>query len=242
MSNTTSTTEIKVLITGFGPFLDITTNPSWEIAQKLPASLLSANGTTIKLIVPDAPIPAAYHKLLTQTTSLIKQHNPHIIIHMGLAVDRNYFAVEQSALKEGYHDIPDIERKVITRAENKKIFGKAPPALTTSFDLDSIAPAWQAACAHLTLPSKGEGPKAKGSGKGKQEKRKVDVRLSDDVGTYVCGLIYFSSLVNMQKRKEVRDAVFLHVPRLEGDGEVAVGAEVAKELVVALVDAWEARM
>lgn len=162
---------------------------------------------------------------------------------MGLAVDRDYFAVEQSALKEGYHDIPDIERKVITRAENKKLFGKASSSLATSFDLDSVVAAWQAACGHLTFPVSGESGKGKGGakGKGKQERRKVDVRLSDDVGTYVCGLIYFGSLLEMQKRKGTRDVVFLHVPSLEGAGEVEVGVEVTRELIVALVDAWEAR-
>ncbi|OAG11735.1 uncharacterized protein CC84DRAFT_1159195 [Paraphaeosphaeria sporulosa] len=161
---------------------------------------------------------------------------------MGLAVDRDYFAVEQSALKEGYHDIPDIERKVITRMENKKLFGKAPSSLATSLDLEPAVSAWQTACGRLSLPSKEQGSsKGKGTGKSKQEKRKVDVRLSDDVGTYVCGLIYFSSLVEMQKRTGNRDVVFFHVPQLTGGGEVDVGIEVTKELVVALVDVWEAR-
>jgi hypothetical protein len=161
---------------------------------------------------------------------------------MGLAVDRDYFAVEQSALREGYHDIPDIDRKVITRAENKKLFGKAPASLATLLDLESAVAAWQSACARLSFPSVGEGSfKGKGAGKGKQEKRKVDVRLSDDVGTYVCGLIYFSSLVEMQKRNGTKDVVFFHVPQLNGQGEVDVGIEVTKELVVALVDVWGAK-
>lgn len=160
---------------------------------------------------------------------------------MGLAVDRDYFAVEQSAPREGYHDIPDIDRKVITRVENKKLFGKAPSELNTSLDLESAVPAWQAACARISFPTKGEG-QGKGGGKSKQEKIRVDVRLSDDVGTYVCGLIYFSSLVEMQKQTGSRDVVFFHVPQLNGKSEIDVGIEVTKELVVALVDVREARV
>lgn len=194
------------------------------------------------MIVPGSPIPAAYHKLLAQSASLIDQHDPHIVLHVGLAVDRDYFAVEQSALKEGYHDIPDIDRKVITRAENKKLFGKAPFSLATSLDLESAVTTWQAACAHLTLPvTGGHATKGKGSGKGKAATKRVELRLSDDVGTYVCGLIYFSSLVEMQKRHGTRNVVFVHVPRLEGDSEVDVGIEVLKELIVALVDVWETK-
>lgn len=163
-------------------------------------------------------------------------------MHMGLAVDREYFAVEQSALKEGYHDIPDIDRKVITRAENKKIFGKAPSSLSTSLDLESAVPAWQAACASLSFPPQGgSAAKGKGGGKGKQEKKKVEVRLSDDVGTYVCGLIYYASLAEMAKRRSSRDVVFLHLPVLDGAEAVEVGTAVARELLVALVDVWEAR-
>ncbi|KAF2439497.1 peptidase C15, pyroglutamyl peptidase I-like protein [Karstenula rhodostoma CBS 690.94] len=235
-------TTIKVLITGFGPFLDITTNPSWEIVKALPSTLSSTNNTPISLIIPNAPIPAAYHKLLAESSSLIAKHEPHVVLHMGLAVDRDYFAIEQSALKEGYHDIPDVDRRVITRVENKKLFGKAPASLATSLDLESVVAAWQTACAGLGFPLRGEGSsKGRGNGKSRQEKRKVDVRLSDDVGTYVCGLIYFSSLVEMQKRTGTRDVVFFHVPQLTGSGEVDVGIEATKELVVALVDAWEAR-
>ncbi|KAF9728771.1 hypothetical protein PMIN01_13151 [Paraphaeosphaeria minitans] len=103
--------SIKVLVTGFGPFLDITTNPSWETTKSLPI----ARGIF----------------------SLIAKHEPHIVLHMGLAVDRDYYAVEQSAPKEGYYDVSDSDRKVITRAENKKLFGKAPSSLATSLDLAS---------------------------------------------------------------------------------------------------------
>ncbi|KAL5456089.1 hypothetical protein PMIN07_006821 [Paraphaeosphaeria minitans] len=61
--------SIKVLVTGFGPFLDITTNPSWETTKSLPSTLSSTIGTPISLITPDAPIPAAYHKLLAESSA-----------------------------------------------------------------------------------------------------------------------------------------------------------------------------
>ena len=42
----------------------------------------------------------------------------------------------------GYHDIPDVERKVLTRAENKKLFGKGPASLVTTLDLDTAVEAY----------------------------------------------------------------------------------------------------
>lgn len=222
----------KVLVTGFGPFLEITKNPSWEIARHLPSSLADHS---ISIIVPPEPTPAAYHKIHAQVSELIEQHAPDLIVHMGLDVDSGsgVFKVERSAPKEGYHDVPDIDRKVFTRAENKKTFGKAPASLVTTLDIDAAAEMWRSACSGCILPSSGN---AKSKGKGKNDGRQmVDVRLSDDVGTYVCGFQYFVSMLEMQKRTQKRNVVFLHVPRLESEKEVKVGVRVAEEVIKALV-------
>ncbi|KAF2872801.1 hypothetical protein BDV95DRAFT_606371 [Massariosphaeria phaeospora] len=235
MTKSTPPDEVRVLVTGFGPFLDITTNPSWEIARALPPDLQSSHPSSrIRLIVPASPLPAAYHPILAQTTALIDQHDPHLIVHIGLAVDRDYFAVEQSAAKDGYHDIPDVDRKVFTRAENKKVFGKAAEELRTALDLEAAVGAWQGACSGIVATRKEGGKKKKKTAK--ELARAVDVRLSDDVGTFVCGFAYYVSLLEMQKRWGRRDVVFLHVPRLEGAEEVRGGVEVTKALIRVLVE------
>jgi pyroglutamyl-peptidase len=246
MADEAGTKEIRVLVTGFGvrrplyrihltnkpqPFLDIKTNPSWEIARGLPPHLTS-NDANIKLIVPDTYMPAAYHKIHIQTTALIEQHNPDLIVHIGLAVDRSYFAVEQSAAKEGYHDIPDVDRRVFTRAKNKRVFGKAAEVLGSSLDLESAVGVWREACKRMA-------PKARAKGKPRKEGGlDVDVRLSDDVGTFVCGFAYYVGLLEMQRRRGRRDVVFLHVPMLVGE-EVGVGVEVTEELIKAFVLGWK---
>ncbi|CZR67944.1 uncharacterized protein PAC_17843 [Phialocephala subalpina] len=108
-----STSEPTVLVTGFGEFLDIKTNPSWEIASSLPQTI---NG--IRIIIEPQPLKAIYHSLL-DVPKLLEKHNPDIVIHIGLAVDRNYFAIEKGADRDGYHQFPDEARKVFTRAESK---------------------------------------------------------------------------------------------------------------------------
>ncbi|KAK8044566.1 hypothetical protein PG993_004590 [Apiospora rasikravindrae] len=238
----------KVLVTGFGPFLDITKNPSYEIVRRLSQTLPLGNVT---IIAHPEPVPAAYHKIAEVVPKLIAEHDPDIVVHMGLAVERDYFAVEQGALKEGYHEIPDIARRVFTRAENKTRFGKSTASLVTDLPLEEVVDSWKdsVAQARLRLPSsstssfsgaakaQGSGKKGAKGSKEKEEQKEVDVRLSDDVGTYVCGFIYYLSLLEMEKKGKKRNTVFFHVPPLGTEDEVQVGLKVTESLIQALADA-----
>lgn len=262
----------KVLITGFGPFLDITNNPSYEIVRRLQPTIPGPN-TSIDLINIASAIPAKYHEIHDQTANLIKEHEPDIVLHMGLAHGRSYFAIEKGAEREGYHEVPDEGRRVFTRGENKKVFGKSEAKLESSLDLESVVDVWRDGVCGVMLAvgraAPGAAPgdakarprekakekeKEKGkkggskqkdianvgsSGKGTGAGEQVDVRLSDDVGNYVCGFQYYVSLLEMQKLTGKRNAVFFHVPYLEGEEDVAVGVRVTEGLVRALVGAWE---
>jgi pyroglutamyl-peptidase len=169
---------------------------------------------------------------------LIEQHAPNIILHIGLDVDSNpgVFKLERSAPKEGYHYTPDIERRVFTRLENKKTFAKAPASLTTNLDVETVVERWWDACFGISLSK----PCGKGTGKGKsKEQHMVQVKASDDVGTYVCGFEYYISMLEMQKRSGKKDVGFLHVPNLQSEEEVGVGVRVTEELIRALVGVWK---
>ena len=233
----TSLIRYVAQLTHSQPFLDITKNPSWEIARHLPSSVTGSNGETITIIVPAEPIPAAYHKILAQVPVLIQEHAPDLVVHMGLDVGSGpgVFKLERSALRDGYHDIPDIEKRVFTRADNKKLFGKASSSLTTTLDIDAAAGILQEACFSLSLSTPAAAPEnVKVKGKGRSRKA-IEVRLSDDVGSYVCGFNYYISLLEMQKRTSKRDDVFFHVPQLESKEDIQTGVKVTEELVRALV-------
>lgn len=224
------------MLTRNQPFLDITTNPSWEIVHQLPDRVVGLNGEIIYIVVPPEPTPAAYHKILAQTSQLSKQHTPNLFIHMGLDVDTGpgVFKIERSAPKEGYHDIPDIDRKVFTRAENKNMFAKAPASLVTTLDIDSATEIWQAACSSFTLSTPSGPSTVKGKSKSGNT-QPIDVRLSDDVGTYVCGFQYYVSMLQATKKTGKRDVVFFHVPKLESQAQVSIGIKVTEELIRALI-------
>lgn len=174
-----------------------------------------------------------YHKLLEVSPRLIQQHNPTIVLHIGLAVERDYFAVEQSAYRDGYHEYPDMERKVISKLDVKKIWGKkSAENLSSSFDLESVVEVWK-----RNLGSRSDN-KARGKRDVKLSQQQLpDVRFSDDVGAWVCGLVYYSSLVEFSKSSGgQRNVVFLHVPPLSGDSELEMGKEVVLCLIMALVE------
>jgi pyroglutamyl-peptidase len=152
-----------------------------------------------------------------------------VVIHIGLAFDRSYFAIEKGAPRDGYHAIPDEDRKVFTKAENKKLWGKSPERLDPGFNFEKALEGWKKAV------SGGVKGKGKGKGKGREE----DLRVSDDVGVYICGFVYYLSLERLRESKKRSLVVFLHVPPLEGREEVERGVQIVIGLVKALVEQKE---
>jgi pyroglutamyl-peptidase len=157
---------------------------------------------------------------------LVDEHHPDLIIHIGLENTRTSFGLERGAFRDGYHDIPDESRKVFTRADSKKVWGKSPERLNTDVQIEAVVETWKREL--KTLGTKGKG-------------KQVTVEASDDVGNYVCGFAYYVSLERCWKENRSKNVVFLHVPPCEGDEEVQRGVQMVTALVKALVEngEWE---
>lgn len=222
------------------------------------------------------PLKASYRSLASITPSLVQEHDyPDILVHIGLAADRDYFSVEKGAFRDGYHQIPDVEGQVLGKDEWKGIWGRASAErLDSQLCSDYTLSLWREFLAELEKGKsktavKGAGPKTKkktattvtssrkkGASAAAPAKTKKkgsnsrllppDIQLSDDVGSYVCGLLYYASLAAVQdERKKVpsrdpdvpwtKHVLFLHVPPMEGEEELRQGAEVITALVQALV-------
>ena len=90
-------------------------------------------------------------------------------------------------------------------------------------------------------------------GKGKVVSKAVVVPgmgISEDAGNFVCGLLYFTVLAELERgRKKRKDAqpthakvvqaVFLHVPPLRTEEELDVGRRVVEALVKAIAEGVE---
>jgi pyroglutamyl-peptidase len=166
---------------------------------------------SIRILTQTEPLKVVYHDLL-EVPKLLEETKPDFVIHLGLAVDRDYFAIERGSDRDGYHQYPDEKRKVFNKAENKKLWGKSPDRLESSLDLDDLLGNWRAQ-----------------AGKG------VDLRISNDVGSYVCGFVYYASLEYFWKKGGGNmPAVFLHVPSLSGKEDIAKGEKATLALIRAI--------
>jgi pyroglutamyl-peptidase len=216
-----------ILITGFGPFLNITTNPSFEIVRNLP-NQINHRDQEITIHAHPTSLKVSYHDCASLLPSLLTEKEWDIVIHIGLDVESSCFHIERGAMREGYHTYPTEDRKVFTKAENKKLWGKSPERLEGEFDLDTALEVWRREVC-------GGG---KGKGKAKLGMREEELRVTDEVGSYICGFVYYFSLERFWKEKKTRKVVFLHVPML-GAQEVEKGVIVVVGLVKALVEQRE---
>ena len=76
-----------ILLTGFEPFGTATSNPSGEIVKQI-------NGENIVTAI----LPVAYAQSAERLLSLIKQHNPDVVICLGQAEGRTQITPEKVAI------------------------------------------------------------------------------------------------------------------------------------------------
>ena len=77
----------KVLLTGFEPFGNATSNPSGEIVKQI-------SGENIVTAI----LPVAYTQSAERLLSLIEQHNPDVVICLGQAEGRTAITPERVAI------------------------------------------------------------------------------------------------------------------------------------------------
>jgi pyroglutamyl-peptidase len=201
-------------------------------------------------------VPVAYHPVIELVPSLVATYQPDIVLHIGLASGRNYFAVEQTAPKSGYQWIQDVDNKTFTIAEQNSAWSDQPSVLSTNLDLHAAVALWQNSTASITWPPANSSPSKSHSKAGKPVDIRLlesfvgattddvmsaeDVRWSDNVGIYLCAFIYYADMVEMSKsgKDKKRNVAFLHVPDMNTTEEVAMGVEIVIDLVQALVQTW----
>ena len=173
---------------------------------------IHSKGVNIQIVTPPEPLKASYHFLFDVVPTLLERHKPDIVLHIGLAVGRDYFAIEEGADRDGYNQYPDVDRKVFNKTEIKKAWGKSPSRLTTSYDLEVVLEKWHA-----------------------RSKKDFDLRISDDVGSYVCGFVYYTSL-ERRRKGEGSSTVFMHVPPLPEKSDIEKGLRVTLGLIEVLAE------
>jgi len=127
-----------------------------------------------------------------------------------------------------------MDRKVFTKLEGKKAWGKSPARLDSNVDLESVLEKWK-----VEVLGKEKNKKVAGKSEKKTNEAVVDLRTSDDVGSYVCGFVYYTSLEWFWKKGKQRSVLFLHVPSLDEEKDIAKGVKVTTALIEAVVNNCE---
>jgi len=82
---------LKILITGFGTFLDNEENPTNEVIKLLPSSIYGNEIIKVEL-------PVVFDECFDMLLPIIKSENPDVIINLGLAGGRKSISIERVAI------------------------------------------------------------------------------------------------------------------------------------------------
>lgn len=187
------------IVTGFGPFQDVNSNPTTKIIEHLrnnPSSMQSLlPGIKVaKFLILETSAGAVKHDLNNLFEDIKNDTTFHklVILHLGVATMYKNFRLEQNAYNEATFRIPD-QRGYAPQKEVVCDDLKLCECLETKLDLNML--------------------KKKMTQGG--DAISDDVIISNDPGRFVCNYTYCYSLANFSSSVLKRHVLFLHVPPLE---------------------------
>ncbi|KAH7341134.1 peptidase C15, pyroglutamyl peptidase I-like protein [Rhizoctonia solani] len=184
--------KLKVLITGFGPFKHVTTNPSWLAAE--PLNNQTFDFGQVEVHISALEIPTVYSAVLNTIPALHASKQYDAILHFGVGHPGG-FAIESCAHKSGYDGQDAEDRKcnlISVEGGEKRGFGAGFEQfgdLHTEVDVDGLVEHLKSKGFEHTAPS-------------------------NDAGRYLCDFIYFCSLACARKEGDGVKVLFTHVPPL----------------------------
>ncbi|EGU11357.1 hypothetical protein RTG_02848 [Rhodotorula toruloides ATCC 204091] len=200
----------RVHITGFGPFRDVTLNPSWEAVRLLHDTTLfseplldgvSSNDSP-SLRRPSRPIhfsasflPVTYSSVSLLAPALQNPPEPDLIIHVGVSSEDRSIRLEQRARKFGY-DSTDAEGQMAELGEDGR--------------RGFVGERWRECPEELRTRVEG----------GKVVRRLKEagfehISLSEDAGLYLCEYTFYTSLATALHRRRAdcpTPVQFIHIP------------------------------
>lgn len=154
--------------------------------------------------------------------------SPDIVLHIGLAASRSFYALEQGAHARGYGKTRDVDGELFFDKAAQGVFPEErfPAVLSTGFNTEDVLARWRSSLGYWNP----DGSAA--------IEILPDVRLNPDAGNFLCGFIYYNSLAQYYRHGgEERPVAFMHVPDLSGsEARLREGWEVAVALIKALVE------
>ena len=205
--NADETNETKFIVTGFGPFGGVPTNPTKVLVEKLQQYWTTLNdgrgdprlsNSVLKFIQIETSaedVRAVIHRLKEENkhpggnlrgTSSSSSTSRIVLLHLGIDVGADGFKLERCAWNDATFRIPDEQG---FRPQKEKIVKDQDfeQCTTTSLDLEKLSAVM------------------------KESYPKIKTSISTDAGRFVCNYVYCTSLDAFQQDKDVT-SLFLHVP------------------------------
>ena len=223
----------------------------------LPTYLPATSSRPAARLIIHSPIDVAYSAVHNEIPKLLDSVQPDVVLHVGLAGGRKWYSAERSAPRIGFNH-PDIHgamwqkemgmeavpglvsstpsatkvnglNGVIAAGSNQPGKDRTPDRLVTALDYDKAITYWKKTCEERGL--------------------KAEPRESDQVGAYMCGFIYYTTLAWFQRQQTKEEkttegmdttgpVLFLHVPVCPTDEDVETGKEMTQALIEAMVHAF----
>lgn len=153
-----------VLVTGFGPFKTHVVNASWEAVKELQKLWEnSVEFSDVKLIAEEVPV--SYDYVSEHIPRLWKEHNPSIVLHVGVSHEAEFLTIERHAYSNGYNTL-DVCNKCPDETDVEC------NVLETEIDVEEL-------CDNVNKNSERSGCKA---------------YPSQNAGRYLCEYIFYQSL------------------------------------------------
>lgn len=196
-------------------------------------------------------MPVAYNFVHNNLPALLDELQPDLVLHVGLAGGRKYYAPELSAPRNGFV-YADIEGRTWSKEMgDTAVPGQIPTPISTNKPVDhdggSDTTVWP-----KTLRTSLDYGTIVGKWKAKNEGLGIESRESNDVGGFMCGFSYYTSLAWFRSKSHVSaegqelgkdtaeggPVLFLHVPETSTEEEWAKGRQVTINLIETMVEVW----
>lgn len=158
-----NTEKKKILVTGFGPFRNYIVNASSEAVKELAKLWPTTELRNIELIT--KVLPVSYEDVSAAISKLWKEHDPILVIHVGVSNKVNCLTIEQVAHSTGYKQLD-----IYNRCPNEECV--PPKVLKTEIDVNSL-------CNSINENSSNS---------------KCTACISRDAGRFLCEYVFYQSL------------------------------------------------
>ena len=198
-------------------------NSSGVICESLPDSLPSSPlCPKIHILKHPEQIKVSYEHVTDLVPKLLsKDRHIDVVLHLGLAGNNGprQFNMEWQSKRGIYGKMRDVDRKICPVEQEPEYWSKCPEVLQPTFNLDDVWERWT----------------------GRLKEDGVDARKSRNPGDYLCGFIYYASMAWYsneidQDTQPHRPVMFVHVPDLPKEEDIAFGKKVVIAMIQALVE------